>query len=107
MDHKSKNSGLGSYRGRIIFLGDGSEVLTDGNDTEMFDQEDKDLDSQVSKQSVSEQPAAESEPSEPVVKTEDDEEPKTFAPPAPDSSAESKTDAKTDAKADAKADSKA
>jgi protein phosphatase 2C family protein 2/3 len=38
-------------RGRIILLGDGSEVLTDSDDTEMFDhsEEDKDLDSQVHK----------------------------------------------------------
>jgi protein phosphatase PTC2/3 len=34
-------------------LGDGSEVLTDSDDTEMFDREDKDLDSQVSKASAS------------------------------------------------------
>jgi protein phosphatase PTC2/3 len=38
-------------KGRIILLGDGSEVLTDSDDTEMFDhsEEDKDLDSQVHK----------------------------------------------------------
>ena len=36
--------------GRIILLGDGSEVLTDSDDTEMFDHdEDKDLASQVHK----------------------------------------------------------
>jgi protein phosphatase 2C family protein 2/3 len=35
--------------GRIILLGDGTEVLTDSDDTEMFDhgEEDKDLESQV------------------------------------------------------------
>lgn len=46
-----KTFGLGGYKGRIIFLGDGTEVLTDTDDTEMFDnsEEDKDLDSQVSK----------------------------------------------------------
>lgn len=53
MEHKSKNSfGIGGYRGRIIFLGDGTEVLTDTDDTEMLDnssEEDKDLASQVSK----------------------------------------------------------
>ncbi|KAK4190725.1 putative phosphatase 2C [Podospora australis] len=45
-----RNFGVGGYKGRIIFLGDGTEVLTDG-DEEMFDNsaEDKDLDSQVSK----------------------------------------------------------
>lgn len=46
-----RNFGIGGYKGRIIFLGDGTEVLTDGDDTEMFDnsEEDKDLASQVSK----------------------------------------------------------
>jgi len=46
MDARAK-----ANRGRIILLGDGSEVLTDSDDTEMFDhsEEDKDLDSQVHK----------------------------------------------------------
>lgn len=37
--------------GRIILLGDGTEVLTDSDDTEIFDHddEDKDLESQVTK----------------------------------------------------------
>ncbi|CAK7225863.1 Protein phosphatase 2C 2 [Sporothrix bragantina] len=51
-DHRSQLFGVGGHRGRIIFLGDGSEVLTDSDDTEMFDREDKDLDSQVSKAST-------------------------------------------------------
>ena len=40
-----------NQRGRIILLGDGTEVLTDSDDTEMFDhsEEDKDLASQVHK----------------------------------------------------------
>lgn len=48
-----RNFGIGGYKGRIIFLGDGTEVLTDSDDTEMFDnaEEDKDLESQVSKNS--------------------------------------------------------
>lgn len=48
---QGKTFGLGGYRGRIIFLGDGTEVLTDSDDTEMFDnsEEDKDLISQVAK----------------------------------------------------------
>ncbi|KAK4122457.1 PP2C-domain-containing protein [Parathielavia appendiculata] len=52
---QSKNFGIGGYRGRIIFLGDGTEVLTDSDDTEMFDnsEEDKDLAIQVSKGSSS------------------------------------------------------
>jgi len=50
MDQKLKSFG-GNQRGRIILLGDGTEVLTDSDDTEMFDQgeEDKDLASQVHK----------------------------------------------------------
>ena len=46
-----KSFGIGGYKGRIIFLGDGSEILTDSDDTEMLDnpEEDKDLDSQVTK----------------------------------------------------------
>ncbi len=53
--NKGKSFGIGGYRGRIIFLGDGTEVLTDSDDTEMFDnsEEDKDLVSQVSKGSPS------------------------------------------------------
>ncbi|KAH7094471.1 phosphatase 2C-domain-containing protein [Paraphoma chrysanthemicola] len=44
------NSGLG---GRIILLGDGTEISTDAPDSDMFDHEDedKDLDSQVDKYS--------------------------------------------------------
>ncbi|KAI1308347.1 phosphatase 2C-like domain-containing protein [Xylaria venustula] len=51
---RSRNFGVGGYKGRIIFLGDGTEVLTDSEDTEMFDnsEEDKDLASQVSKKSA-------------------------------------------------------
>ncbi|CAJ2503281.1 Uu.00g106750.m01.CDS01 [Anthostomella pinea] len=52
MENKSsKTFGIGGYKGRIIFLGDGTEVLTDSDDTEMFDnsEEDKDLASQVEK----------------------------------------------------------
>ena len=51
MDQKGSKSFSGSQRGRIILLGDGTEVLTDTDDTEMFDhgEEDKDLASQVHK----------------------------------------------------------
>lgn len=43
--------GLGGRSGRIILLGDGTEVLTDSDEQEIFDQdeEDKDLQSQVGK----------------------------------------------------------
>ncbi|KAK4144263.1 phosphatase 2C-like domain-containing protein [Dichotomopilus funicola] len=50
---QGRSFGMGAYKGRIIFLGDGTEVLTDSDDTEMFDnseEEDKDLISQVSKE---------------------------------------------------------
>lgn len=54
-DNKGKSFGIGGYKGRVIFLGDGTEVLTDSDDAEMFDnaEEDKDLASQVSKGSSS------------------------------------------------------
>lgn len=57
---KGKSFGVGGYKGRIIFLGDGTEVLTDSDDTEMFDNadEDKDLENQVSKTSTTEASAA-------------------------------------------------
>jgi protein phosphatase 2C family protein 2/3 len=53
MDQKSKGFSS-NQRGRIILLGDGTEVLTDSDDTEMFDhsEEDQDLASQVSKTPV-------------------------------------------------------
>ena len=46
-----RNRGNGGRSGRIILLGDGTEVLTDGDDTGMFDHddEDRDLESQVTK----------------------------------------------------------
>lgn len=46
-----RSRGFGGRSGRIILLGDGTEILTDSDDTEMFDhdEEDKDLESQVSK----------------------------------------------------------
>ena len=48
MDHRTRP--LGGRSGRIILLGDGTEVLTDSADTEMFDNdEEKDLESQVNK----------------------------------------------------------
>ena len=49
LEHRSK--GFGGRSGRIILLGDGTEVLTDSDDADMFDhsEEDKDLDSQVKK----------------------------------------------------------
>lgn len=45
-----RSRGNGGRSGRIILLGDGTEVLTSADDTEMFDHdEDKDLESQVTK----------------------------------------------------------
>lgn len=50
-DLERRTRGLGGRSGRIILLGDGTEVLTDSDEQEIFDQdeEDKDLKSQVSK----------------------------------------------------------
>ncbi|KAI4864296.1 PP2C-domain-containing protein [Hypoxylon rubiginosum] len=65
MENKSnKTFGIGGYKGRIIFLGDGTEVLTDSDDTEMFDnsEEDKDLASQVSKTPSGEEESDSSQP---------------------------------------------
>lgn len=49
-----RSHGNGGRSGRIILLGDGTEILTDSDDTEMFDHEDedKDLESQVTKDST-------------------------------------------------------
>lgn len=49
LEHRSR--GFGGRNGRIILLGDGTEVLTDSDDAEMFDQseEDKDTANQVKK----------------------------------------------------------
>jgi protein phosphatase PTC2/3 len=54
-------------RGRIILLGDGSEILTDSDDTEMFDHsaEDKDLEIQAHKNGLA-QDAGEKEESIPL-----------------------------------------
>ncbi|KAI9723495.1 MAG: Protein phosphatase 2C 2 [Chrysothrix sp. TS-e1954] len=51
MDMDSRTRDLGGRSGRIILLGDGTEVLTDSADSDMFDhdEEDKDLESQVDK----------------------------------------------------------
>lgn len=51
LDLNQRSKGFGGRSGRIILLGDGTEVLTDSDDTEMFDhsEEDKDLDNQVKK----------------------------------------------------------
>lgn len=51
LDLDNRNRGFGSRNGRIILLGDGTEVLTDSGDSEMFDQsdEEKDAANQVDK----------------------------------------------------------
>ena len=50
-DMDQHTRGVGGRSGRIILLGDGTEVLTDSDEQEMFDhdEEDKDLESQVSR----------------------------------------------------------
>ena len=54
MDLDQRTQGLNDQPGRVIYLGDGTEVLTDGDDVDMFDQdeEDKDLDAQVTRGQV-------------------------------------------------------
>ena len=49
LDQRARG-GIGN-RGRIILLGDGTEVLTDSDDTDMFDhsEEDKDAENQIKK----------------------------------------------------------
>ena len=51
LDVNHRNHGVGGRSGRIILLGNGTEVLTDSDETEMFDheEENKDLASQVGK----------------------------------------------------------
>ena len=51
LDLDQRTRGVGSRSGRIILLGDGTESLIESDDTEMFDheEEDKDLESQVTK----------------------------------------------------------
>ncbi|KAI0170831.1 protein phosphatase 2C [Pestalotiopsis sp. NC0098] len=115
MDKQSKPFGIGGYKGRIIFLGDGTEVLTDSDDTEMFDnaEEDKDLASQVSKSSSAEDgedgasvppqapspPAKEKSNSEPESKTETTT---TSDTPKDAVKTETKDEVKTDGTADKK-----
>lgn len=51
LDADHRNRGVGGRSGKIILLGDGTKVLTESDETEMFDheEEDKDLASQASK----------------------------------------------------------
>jgi hypothetical protein len=99
---KSKNFGIGGYRGRIIFLGDGTEVLTDSEDAEMFDNadEDKDLVSQVNNPSASskesesdedngkgDKPAVPAKPEEKSEKPEAETKPAAASEPEPTKSA--------------------
>ncbi|KAG4443455.1 hypothetical protein IFR05_001025 [Cadophora sp. M221] len=72
MDQKSKSFG-GNQRGRIILLGDGTEVLTDSDDTEMFDrsEEDRDLASQVPRKGQATESAGDSDPNYKGVVDED------------------------------------
>ena len=79
LDMDQRNRGFGG-RGRIILLGDGTEVLTDGaDDHEIVDEdEDKDLDSQAGRGTAStdERSKREGTPGpEPIHKTECGEKP--------------------------------
>ncbi|KAI9678132.1 MAG: Protein phosphatase 2C 2 [Caeruleum heppii] len=60
LEHRNDN---GRASGRVIVLGDGSEVLTGSDDTEMLDRddEDQDLQSQVSKTSANPPPGTSTE----------------------------------------------
>lgn len=51
LDLNRATRGFGGRNGRIILLGDGTEVLTDSDDAEMFDhsEEDKDEENQIKK----------------------------------------------------------
>jgi protein phosphatase PTC2/3 len=51
LDLDKRSRSFGGRRGRIILLGDGTEVLTDSDDAEMFDHsdEDKDTPNQIQK----------------------------------------------------------
>ncbi|KAI1735491.1 putative serine/threonine phosphatase 2C ptc2 [Xylaria scruposa] len=81
VENKSRNFGIGGYKGRIIFLGDGTEVLTDSDDPEMFDnsEEDKDLASQVSKNSADDHEPPPRAPSPPPRGTKKEQEPSKVA----------------------------
>lgn len=80
MDQKSKSFG-GNQRGRIILLGDGTEVLTDSDDTDMFDrgEEDKDLASQVHKGQTTGHESSESKSITEALPEKLDSEPKYHA----------------------------
>lgn len=84
---KSRSFGIGGYKGRIIFLGDGTEVLTDSDDAEMFDNvdEDKDLASQVSKSNSGE-----------GEETSDGLPPRAPSPPANEKKSGASTETKTE-----------
>ncbi|KAI1194386.1 phosphatase 2C-like domain-containing protein [Nemania serpens] len=81
MENKSRNYGVGGYKGRIIFLGDGTEVLTDSDDADMFDnsEEDKDLDSQVAKNTADDSVPPPRAPSPPPRGTKKQQEPSKVA----------------------------
>ena len=63
LDLDQRTRGIGGRSGRIIILGDGTEVLTDSDETEMFDhdEEDKDVDSVSSSNDPSGAPRSERE----------------------------------------------
>lgn len=81
MENKSRNYGVGGYKGRIIFLGDGTEVLTDSDDADMFDnsEEDKDLDSRVAKNTADDNAPPPRAPSPPPRGTKKQQEPSKVA----------------------------
>lgn len=106
LDQKSKSFGIGGYKGRIIFLGDGTEVLTDADDSEMFDnsEEDKDLESQVSKGSAAVTVTAEEEKtgSSTAKAAEDNTQPHSTSQNDMPSESEPKPDAKPEPESEIK-----
>jgi protein phosphatase 2C family protein 2/3 len=111
-ENKSKPFGIGGYKGRIIFLGDGTEVLTDSDDAEMFDnaEEDKDLASQVSKKSAGDEaessdplPRAPSPPAREKKSAATTSDTKTDSTTKDTPAEEAKTESSTDANAESKA----
>ena len=82
--HRSKNYGRS---GRIILLGDGTEVLTDSDDVDMFDhtEEDKDAENQVQKGASTHQDSTRSEREGTPAPQSSDDDTKEMATASPSS----------------------
>lgn len=101
LDADHRNRGVGGRSGKIILLGDGTKVLTESDETEMFDheEEDKDLASQASKGQIKlddasrggreETPGPESHGTSERQQTPESMEPNPFETPSSTTSAKS------------------